>query len=359
MRDSISIAKIDKNMAIPNTIQRDHMVFHSVLQEPFKVYGVYHENGCFRRLPEKVAAEVSEGVYNLSTNTAGGRVRFITDSPSIAISADMWQIGKMSHFALTGSAGFDLYENEDGQETYFGTFRPPFQIAEGYESRIELGERKWRQLTINFPLYSGVKDLCIGICEDSSVKSPLPYRYDNPVVYYGSSVLQGGCASRPGNAYPAILSRWFQCDHVNLGFSGSAKGEVRMAEYISQLAMKMFVYAYDGNAPDKEHLLRTHSRMFNIIREANPDLPIVFISSVGMKRFYDDRDARKQIIFDTFQSAVNKGDNNVYFLDGSKIWGEKCCDCTVDGCHPNDLGFYYMAEAVRDVMSTIFNRTIC
>ena len=134
------------------------------------------------------------------------------------------------------------------------TFVPKVKIADGYESVIDLGETKMRQITINFPLYSAVSSLEIGLQETAVVESPTPYRVETPVVFYGSSITQGGCASRPGNCYTAVLSRRLDFDHVNLGFSGSGKAEQEMADYIAGLDMSVFVYDYDHNAPNLAHL---------------------------------------------------------------------------------------------------------
>ena len=105
----IDISKIDRNFVIETGIDKDDIKFYNVDESPFKIYGVFRENGKYRRIPESVAKSVSEGVYVLHSNTAGGRGRFATDSPYIAIHAIMDGLDKMPHFALTASAGFDLY----------------------------------------------------------------------------------------------------------------------------------------------------------------------------------------------------------------------------------------------------------
>lgn len=211
-------------------------------------------------MPENIARGVSEGVYVLHSNTAGGRVRFVTDSPYIAIYAKMDGLGKMPHFALTGSIGFDLYVDN----YYTNTFVPPFDIKDGYESIFEFEKKEQREITIDFPLYSNVNELYIGLQEDSFLAEAKPYKNVKPIVYYGSSITQGGCASRPGMSYQAIISRIFNYDYINLGFSGSAKAEDEMIEYIKNLDMSIFVYDYDHNAPTVEHLKKTHEKMFKL-----------------------------------------------------------------------------------------------
>lgn len=341
------ISKIDKNFKVETKLDIEDIKFYDVLEEPFKVYGVFYENGKFRRLPEEVAKTVNDGVYGLHAHTAGGRVRFKTDSSYIAINAKMPSVGKMPHFAVSGSAGFDLYVKGEMQ-IYKKTFMPPFNFEGGYESIIELGSREMREITINFPTYSEVSNLYIGLSETAGILEPTPYKYEKPIVYYGSSITQGGCCSRPGNTYEATISRRFDIDHINLGFSGSARAEDSIAEYIKDLDMSIFVYDYDHNAPTLEHLKATHKRMYDIIRKANPDLPIIIMTK---PTFFPDVYSYA-VIKETYEIAKANGDN-VYYLDGPMLMAMAGNEGTVDNCHPNDLGFASMAKAVGDVIEGI------
>lgn len=351
-----NIEKIDKNFGCGTKIEKDNIRFYDALCEPFKIYGIFYEGGKWRRVPEAVAKTVSEGVYALHANTAGGRVRFKTDSPYIAISAKMPTMGRMPHFTLCGAAGFDLYLNGANQ----GVFRPPFDasggyeaIREGYEYTAEYGTYgEVRNVEINFPLYSDVSELYIGVAEDSLILPPDPYKIECPVVYYGSSITQGGCASRPGTSYQAFLSRELDLNYINLGFSGNAKGEDEIANYIKTLDMSAFVYDYDFNAPSYEHLEATHERMFKIIREANPTLPIIIMSkpkpvldSLNLKRL--------ELIKKTYENAKASGDENVYFIDGRELMEFAGKEGTVDTTHPTDLGFFSMAKRLSPVLKQI------
>lgn len=347
------IDEIDKNFKIETNLGKDDIHFHSVLGTPFRVYGLTYENGKFRRMPEKVATGISEGVGYLHTNTSGGRVRFKTDSSYVAISAKMCNIGKMDHFAITGAGGFDMYVRRDGEDKFNSTFRPPFEITDGYESLFDFKAKEMREITVNFPLYSDVCSLYIGLEENAIIEEPTPYRNEKPIVYYGHSITQGGCASRPGNSYPSILSRKFNVDYINLGFSGSARGEREIAEYIASLDMELFVYDYDHNAPDWEHLQRTHEPMFKIIRSAHPDLPIIMMTSTSMDRCHDNRTKRRQIIRQTYENAINNGDKNVYFWDGAEEFAPYEENGTVEGCHPNDHGFVGIATSLEPLIKKI------
>ena len=342
------IAKVDKNFGIKSRIEKTDIKFYNVDEPPFQVYGIFKENGKYRRLPESVAKKVSSGVHVLHTHTTGGRVKFVTDSPYIAIHTKMDGLGKLPHFAMTGAIGFDMYEGDH----FVYTFVPPFDITDGYENIYEFDEKKEREKTINFPLYSDVLDLHIGLQEGSVLKRAKPYRNTKPIVYYGSSITHGGCASRPGMSYQAIVSRMFDYDYINLGFSGSALAEDEIVEYIKNLDMSVFVLDYDWNAPTVEHLEKTHEKMFKKIREKHPLLPVIMMSRP--KHFLTDEEkARRGIVENTYLNAVLLGDKNVYFIDG-KALTELCKDSgTVDGIHPTDFGFYSMAKAVADVITVI------
>ena len=343
------IEDIDKNFKLQTELNKSDIVFCSALKEPFEIYGVTYSEGKYRRMPKSVAEATSEGVTFLHANTAGGRVRFATDSSYIAISVKYGNIGKMPHFALTGSAGFDMYVDS----AYNSTFVPPFHVSGGYESLFDFKEKKMREITINFPLYSEVCELYIGLQQECEIKKATPYKYGLPIVYYGHSITQGGCASRPGNAYPAIISRRFNIDHINLGFSGNGKGEQVMADYVASRGMKLFVMDYDHNAPNAEHLQNTHENMFRTVRASHPDIPIILMTTTTKPRYSDGRERRRDIIYTTYKNALENGDKNVYFWDGGKEFAPYDEYGTVEGCHPNDFGFHGIAKSLGDLIEKL------
>ncbi len=339
------IEEIDKNFE--GKLSDDgKTVFYDASQPPFTVHGLLRDEDGYYRLPYSLAAQTNEGVEALNLHTAGGRVRFMTDAGRIVIRAQMRSVIKMSHMTVTGSSGFDLYSGG----VFKGAFIPPFDFEDGYTCEIETGGSEMREITIHFPLYCGVTRLEIGIPPGSRLMKAPGYAVSLPVVFYGSSITQGGCASRPGNAYDNILSMRLSCEHINLGFSGSAKGERCMAEYIAGLEMSAFIMDYDHNAPDPAHLEATHGPFFEIIREKNPSLPVIMLSRPQPNPDSEDF-IRRDIIKKTFDSAQGNGDRNVYFIDGIEMMNIPGGDsATVDKYHPNDLGFYLMAKAVEPVL---------
>ena len=342
------IEAFDENFVV-TVPDETETVFFDVAQPPFTVHGLLRDEEGYYRIPHALAAATNIGVQFLSLNTAGGRVRFRTDADRVILRAAMRCVTRMPHFAFTGSAGFDLYA--DG--VYRGTFIPPMEMEDGYTSELELGSGGMREITVHFPLYSGVTRLELGFPAGSTLGRASAYRTAAPVVYYGSSITQGGCASRPGNAYQNILSRLLSCDHLNLGFSGSARGEACLAQYIAGLSMSAFVLDYDHNAPTPEHLEETHAPFFNTVRKSNPELPVILMTRPQPNPNKDDL-IRRDIVKRTWETAVTNGDRNVYFIDGTQMLLAFGGDSgTVDNTHPNDLGFYCMAKAVESVLKAV------
>jgi hypothetical protein len=158
-----------------------------------------------------------------------------------------------------------------------------------------------------------------------------------------------------------MLCRKVDAEQINLGFSGSGRGEIAVARAIAGLKLSAFVYDYDHNAPDPDHLKKTHEPFFRVIRDAQPDLPVIMMSCCdfrirSMRAGAEAIARRREIIRENWQKAVDAGDRNVYFIDGETLFGRKMHDaCTVDGCHPNDLGFYRMYKHVLPVLKTALN----
>lgn len=358
------IEELDKNFSISSAAKDVDANYFDVREEPFSVYGLYdYKNQSeFKRLPDEIAKNTNDGVAHLYLCTAGGRVRFSTDSPYILIKAKLGHIGRMPHIPLVSSAGFDLYIDNplDNTSRYYRSFVPPYNMENGYISIIKFSsEKKKRYITINFPSYSGVCELFVGIAPDATLGKGMKYRDSLPVVYYGSSITQGGCASRPGNSYQNIISRRTNTDYINLGFSGSGKGEDIIAEYMATIPMSAFVSDYDHNAPTPEHLEATHLKLYKTIRKSNPDLPYIMISRYDFDSEYDKNIIRRNIIADTYRYARSIGDKNVYFIDGAGIFRGPYEDmCTVDGCHPNDIGFALLADAIGAELKRAFSQNL-
>ncbi len=342
------ISKLDKNFQVDTNVQRDNMKFYNVDESPFKVYGVYRDGEKYVRMPESVAREVNPIVAILYAKTAGGRVRFKTDSAYVAIHAKIDRPDKMPHMPFSGSIGFDLYVGDD----YYKTFMPRIDVTGEWSSIVDFKTKEMREITINFPLYCYVRELYIGLEDDAKVSEGRPYANKKPLVYYGSSITQGACASRPGTCYQSIISRRFNYDYINLGFSGSAKAEDAIIDYIKGLDMSIFVCDYDHNAPTPEYLEATHKKLFKAVRAEHPELPVIFMSKPRYK--LNETDARRlAIIRKTYENAIAAGDKNVYLIDNKALTALCGGEGLVDDTHPTDYGFASMAKAVGDVIEKI------
>jgi len=352
-----SIADVDKNFEIVTKINKDDVKFYDASSGIFPLYGLVKgvPGEEFRRLPSAFSKTISEHINFHGSNSTGGRMRFITNSKYVALHCEyrLANMGKSSTSTSTSTSGFDLYIVRDGKAVFYKQFSPPYDFTDGFESVVEFPNNEEKEIIIHFPLYNGVKKLYVGL-QDSAYIKPSSYKHEKPIVFYGSSITQGGCSSRPGLSYENYISRYFDTNFINLGFSGRAMGEPAIAEYIAGLDMSIFVMDYDHNAPNAEHLEKTHETFFKIIRKAQPDTPIIIMSKTDVPMTESAKteiEKRKSVIHRTYENAVASGDQKVYFIDGQKIFANSYgADCTVDACHPNDLGFAAMGETIIKVI---------
>ena len=362
---TFNIDSIDKHLAGEQVVY-DGINFYNIKDKPFQIYGLYqpYDNEDYKRMPHDVAAKMNDNVKALYKNTSGGRIRFRTDSSKILLRSVLPNKSESIKTAKTGVFCFDLYVDGRYQNVFIhgmmGGIKPTDDISEQpenvYDSTIKIGEKKMHDILIHFPLYNDVSDVFVGLEEDALLEEATEYTHQKPVVFYGSSITQGACASHAGNAYHNLLSMWLDTDIVNLGFSAGCKAEVEMAEYLGDLDMSVLVYDYDHNASTVDYLEATHEKAFRIIREKQPSLPII-LTTCADRCFKSKTQKRKEIIYNTYKNAVNAGDNNVYFLDGQRFYESVGVDyCTVDDTHPNDLGFYLMAKAVGEVLGPILEK---
>lgn len=355
----MDITEIDKNLK-STSIKEEGIVWRNVRDGIFSIHGIYYsEEKHYRRMSKEIADKVSEGVRVLSTCAAGGRIRFITDSPYIAIKAVVADMPLASNTSLGSQSGFSVYA--DG--VFEGNLRPEFSnVKNAKDGKYAFASMAYartsglRDIEIYTPLYNCVYEIFVGLKENSILLPAKDYSNDLPVVFYGSSITQGGCASHSGNDYVSIVCRRLNLDYINLGFSGSAKGEPLMADYLSSLKAQMMVLDYDFNAPNVEWLEETHYPLYKKIRDKQPNIPIVFMTRPNF--LYDPTNCkpRRELIYNNYLKAKGDGDENVYFIDGETLLGVEDWDmCTVDNSHPNDLGFYRMAEKVEEVLSKCFS----
>ncbi len=351
----------------PAILKKD-LLIHSVEEAPFHIYGLLpaKENGLFTRMPQSVALRVSKRVALLHTNTAGGRLRFATDSSFLALGAlyppMVFPSDRTAALSGANASCFDLYIDGKHSRVLWhegvGTRGSgvAFDLVNGhYEGFIDFGERKMREITLCFPSFVNVSALFVGLERDASLAEPTPYANRLPVVFYGSSITQGACASRAGNTYENILSRKFHFDYLNLGFAGACHAEDAMIDYLCTLPMHLLVYDYDHNAASAEDLRQTHLPALRRLREAHPDIPFVLMSKPNIHNGKEEALARLRIIEESYEALKKENGAPVHFVNGQEMLEKHDPDMmTVDGTHPSDLGFYSMADVISEVFKLYF-----
>lgn len=351
------IEDIDPNFRLDSNIPGDY-VFHAPHSAPFSIYGIApNPESVYCRLPVEFLSECSEGVQALAWHLAGACVRFSTDSDGIAVVWKLKEKGNMGHFTACGQSGLQLFEESDTGIRQIKNFIPAMDDGCGCkleQSAYAVLPGGMRSYALYLPLYNGLDELLIGISPEARLAPGRIPAVEKPILYYGSSITQGGCASKVGNCYTSIVARRLDAAQWNLGFSGNGKGEENMARYIASQDMSVFVMDYDHNAPDAAHLKATHERFFNIIREAQPELPVVIMTMPDFDRDPEKNRERREIIRRTYLNALDSGDKNVYFIDGETFFGDtERKMCTVDDCHPNDIGFLRMADVITPILRDI------
>ncbi len=358
-------AELDNNMKIETKIDKKDIVFYDIKKAPFKIHGAYNPltEEFYHRLPLGVAKKTSQKVAGLERESSGICVRFSTDSSYVAIKVEYVSVGKNSHIPLAETAGFDLYVDSEYESRYVGVYLPPMTMVTNqeyeYESVLDVrGAGVMKGITINFPIHSVVKNVYVGLRETAKLGEEVPYRQDIlPIVIYGSSIVHGTAATRPGLTYTNMLKRKLNAEVLNFGFSGNAKAEDAIISYLRDLPMSVFVLDYDHNAPNAAHLQNTHLRAYQRFREVHPTIPFIMVSSpnVVTNRSWDKKcyTERRDVILDTYKYALERGDKHVYYIDGETFFlGHEENDCTMDNIHPNDMGFSKMADVIASVIKT-------
>lgn len=357
------LQKYDSNMSTDTRIE-DGLEWHSPLKAPFKLSGFpwIATDGIYRRMPVAPVKPLPEAVDFLANHTAGGQIRFKTNSRKLYLDVKLSPDETMYHMAPTGQRGFDCYLGKPGEMKFVNVTRFKPGDLEFQSLLIEWNNDEVKEVTINFPLYQGVQEVNVGLEIGAEISAPTPYLTEQPIVIYGTSITQGGCATRPGMAYTNILSRAINLEFINLGFSGSGKGEPEVAEVIAGIENPLcLVLDYEANCVSLDLLKQTMPEFIRIYREAHPDVPILVISRIQTpaedhdptlkQTFHDRREFQR-----SFVKELNEhGDERIHFCNGYLMFGDRYTETTVDGTHPTDLGFMLMAEHLTPVLKRLLN----
>lgn len=314
----------------------------------------------FDRLPGAAEQVVRKEVWNLSRMSAGMLIRFQTDSDVVHVRYDLLNERlAMPHMPATSVSGVDLYaEDDEGHMKWATVLKPQRQ---NIDNRL-LGKIKptsdgsARKFQLYLPLYNGVDNLEIGVKKGSRLAAS-PTREDKPVLFYGTSIMHGACASRSGMSIPAILGRRLDRPVINLGFSGNGRMEKEVGQFLCELDPAIFVIDCLPNM-NANRVTRRCEPLVNQIRSARPDTPILLVEDrvfanawlrSGAEEFHKANQAALRAAFDRLLAA---GVDKLHYLPGQQLLGSDH-DGTTDGSHPNDLGMMRYANAYEPVLRDI------
>ena len=325
--------------------------------EQLEVNGLpwYGENGGeLFRLPARLKDSYRKAVWDLAHSPSGGRIRFRTNSTALAIRLEYPEPPGMKNMHAFGQTGVDLYA--DG--VYGGTAIDDRDAKPGktQEHTYFKGQpRADREIMLYLPLYIPVKVTGIGLDAEARIERAKPFAVKGPIVFYGTSITQGGCASRSGMSYQAILGRLLNVDFVNLGFSGNGLGEPELARTVAEVDASCFVLDFAQNNPTVESLAQAYGPFLQTIRSKHAQTPILVITPIYSAREAYSRDARlegmRELIRKAAAERIAAGDRQLEILEGTDLIGPSRGDGLVDGTHPNDLGFEWMAEGLASRLS--------
>jgi len=312
----------------------------------------------FDRLPARAEGKVRGDVWGLSRDSAGLCVRFVTDATSLSVKWSLTSASlAMPHMPATGVSGVDLYVKHDGVWHWLACGVPKAQQNTAVLfADIPPGDREYR---LYLPLYNGVSEVALGLPPAATLREPDPYPagHEKPLVFYGTSITQGGCASRPGMVHTAILGRRLDRPVINLGFSGNGRLEAEVAELLAELDAAVFVIDCLPNVGADDVTARTVP-LVQILRAARPTTPILLVEDrtysnafliQGSRRH---NDASRAAFRAAFERLTNSGVGSLHYLEGEHLLGEDN-EGTVDGSHPTDLGFVRQADAFEVALRPI------
>lgn len=309
-----------------------------------------HNGGKLWRFPKELESQISADLWGCSLQTSGARIRFASDTTSLGIAGSYAPYDPhmaMNNMCRIGQAGVDVYANGRFWMTVFPEEEPEI------EKRFFGGAaRQVREFTVYLPLYHHFTFQHLSFDDEATLAPPAPFAVPKPVVFYGTSITQGGCASRPGLSYQAMLCRELNLDFANLGFSGLGKGEVEVAKAIAQIDAACYVLDYGQNNPTVEDFASVYPPFLAEIRAARPDTPIVLTTPIPYtgelwdQEFRAFQERRREVVRAAYQAQVAAGDKHVWLVEGHDLLAPGG-DGQVDGGHPNDLGFVSLAQGLR------------
>ncbi len=313
----------------------------------------------YDRLPVKAEGKVRRAVWNLSRHSAGMATRFDTDAQTIHVRYKLLSSRiDMHHMPATGVSGVDLYaKDKSGTWRWVAVSRPASQDVHGVlASGLSPAGDDLRSFTMYLPLYNGVEKLEIGVPKGAEFR-PIAPRKEGTIVFYGTSIMHGACASRPGMSISALVGRRLGRPVINLGFSGNGQLEMELAHLLAELDADVYALDCLPNLNPDEVKARTEP-FVRYLRQRRPHSYIVMVEdrTYGDSWIKEARRVRNVGNRREFRAAYERlqraGIKRLHYLPGDRLLGDDN-EATTDGSHPNDLGMMRYAEAYCQVLRPI------
>lgn len=353
---SQDIEKLDPNFATKDP--EGNLRWYSIRDLGIEGQGWTDTAHPFDRLPAKAEGVVRDPVWRLSHHTAGLCARFITDSTSISA---RWTLRNdnlaMNHMPASGVSGLDLYA-KDGDSWRWVAVGIPKAIPDTQALMIVGAPGGMREYLLYLPLYNGVESVEIGIDAGASLAKAEP-RTRKPIVVYGTSITQGGCASRPGMVHTAILGRRLGYPVINLGFSGNGEMDSELGDLLAELDPA--VYVIDCAPNMQPELIAERAYPFiKTLRERKPETPIVLVENIVYQSgwFVDSKKEsyveKNEALKAAYDKLVKEGVKGLSYIPCEDLLGDDS-EATVDGVHPTDVGFLRMADAFEPTLRKVLS----
>ncbi len=330
----------------------DDVVWNDVRDWGLEGRGFNDTASYFDRLPARARDVVRSEVWALSHDTSGMSARFEADTTDVYVRYELRKaLLAMPHMPATGVSGVDLYTCGPSGWRWLAVTRPVARhITSPLGFNLAAGRRAYH---LNLPLYNGVKSLEIGLPRGVTLK-PLRPRNEKPVLFYGTSITQGGCASRPGMSFVNILGRRLDRPVLNFGFSGNGKTELEVARFLAEIDPAVFVIDTIANT-SVEQVDARMVPLVKLLRGRHARTPILLIEQrmwdngmliPNLAQAHREKNDALRRAFDALRDA---GVEQLHYREGSDLMGSDG-DATVDGSHPSDLGMMRYADALEPAL---------
>lgn len=344
-----------------SAVMQAQIVYHNAEKFPLLGRATDDVKVRYQRLPDSLENVARKELWDLGKNSAGMAIRFRSNSTTIKAKWEVLNQFRMGHMTNIGVRGVDLYAMDEGKWYFVGSGFPGGKVSEA--TLIKNMTPSEREFMLYLPLYDGALNVEIGVDSLATISTPLvnePIK-ERPLVFYGTSILQGGCANRPGMAHTSILSRWLKRECINLGFSGNALLDYEIASVIASVKdASVIVLDFVPNSTI-EQMKERFFTFYETIRKAHPDTPILLVEHAPFTNARFDTEmadliARKNALLkDYFKQLKKKGDKRVYYFSNERMIGYDG-EATVDGYHFTDLGFMRYAEKLYPVLKKLVNK---